>query len=444
VAEIERLAYHALRSELREKAVGYLRQAGAKAAERSALQDARLWFEHALDVLGALPENRSNLEQGFEIRLEMRRVLIQLNEVHQVLKRLREAETLARRLNDDRRHGSVCAFLSTTHALLGELDEGRVTCERALEIAGSLGDLSLRITAMSCREQLQYYGGHYDHVVELAVDNLAALPCDAASDFGVAAPPAVYDRVWIILSLAQLGRFADAAQYEARAIRLAEQTQNAFSVGVTHRAAGILYLVKSDWLKASSLLERAITEFHRRKIALMLPTAIASYAWALAQLDRRHEALNHLREGEQLLQLQTEKGIVGDTAWAYHALGRAAILLDQPSDARRLADLAVKSSQHHPGFGAHAQHLLGDIATHLYRGDGEHAEGHYRQALALAEPRCMRPLMAHCHHGLGQLYCRAGRRQKAHEYLCTANSMYREMGMGFWLKKVEMEMLQLE
>ena len=444
VAEIERLAYHALRSELREKAVGYLRQAGAKATERSALQDARLWFEHALDVLGTLPENRSSLEQGFEIRLEMRRVLIQLNEVRQVLKRLREAETLARRLNDDRRHGTVCAFLSTTHALLGELDEGRVTCERALEIAGSLGDLSLRITATSCREQLQDYDGHYDHVVELAIDNLAALPCDAVSDFGVTAPPAVYNRVWIILSLAQLGRFADAVQYEASAIRLAEQTQNAFSVGVTHRAAGILYLVKSDWLKASSLLERAIAEFHRRNIALMLPTAIASYAWALAQLDRRYEALNHLREGEQLLQLQTEKGIVGDTAWAYHALGRAAILLGQPRDARRLADLAVKSSQRHPGFGAHAQHLLGDIATHLYRGHSEHAEGHYRRALALAEPRSMRPLMAHCHHGLGQLYCRAGKRQKAHEYLCTANTMYREMGMGFWVKKAEMEMLQLE
>jgi len=364
--------------------------------------------------------------------------LIQLNEVRQVLKRLREAETLARRLNDDRRHGTVCAFLSTTHALLGELDEGRVTCERALEIAGSLADLSLRITAMSCREQLYYYGGHYHHVVKLAIDNLAALPCNEASEFGATAPPAVYDRVWIILSLAQLGRFADAAQYEASAIRLAEQTQNAFSVGVTHRAAGILYLMKGDWLKASSLLERAIAEFHRRNIALMLPTAIASYTWALAQLDRRYEALNHLREGEQLLQLQTEKGIVGDTAWAYHALGRAAILLGEPSDARCLADLAVKSSQRHPGFGAHAQHLLGDIARH--HGDSEHAEGHYRQALALAEPRCMRPLIAHCHHGLGQLYCRAGKRQKAHEYLRTATTMYREMGMGFWLRMVEMEM----
>jgi len=88
-----------------------------------------------------------------------------------------------------------------------------------------------------------------------------------------------------------------------------------------------------------------------------------------------------------------------------------------------------------------ALRLTADIAA---ASGAENAEDHYREALALAEPRGMRPLMAHCHHGLGQLCCRAGKRQKAHEYLCTANTMYREMGMGFWLKKAEMEMLQLE
>jgi hypothetical protein len=40
-AEIEGLAHHALRGELREKAVDYFRQAGLKAAARSA-PDARL------------------------------------------------------------------------------------------------------------------------------------------------------------------------------------------------------------------------------------------------------------------------------------------------------------------------------------------------------------------------------------------------------------------
>ena len=73
--QIERLAHHALRGELREKAVHYLRQAGLKAAARSALQDARAWFEQALGVLEVLPESPSTLEQAFEIRLELRAVL---------------------------------------------------------------------------------------------------------------------------------------------------------------------------------------------------------------------------------------------------------------------------------------------------------------------------------------------------------------------------------
>ena len=117
----------------------YLRQAGLKAAARSALQDARVWFEQALGVLEALPESPSTLEQAFEIRLELRPVLILLGEVRRALERLREAEALAERLNDDRRRGRVCAFMTNAHSLLGELDEALATGTRALAIAGRSG-----------------------------------------------------------------------------------------------------------------------------------------------------------------------------------------------------------------------------------------------------------------------------------------------------------------
>src|SRR5439155_8643675 len=90
--QIERLAHHALRGELREKAVHYLRQAGLKASARSALPDARTWFEQALGVLETLPESPSSLEQAFEIRLELRSVLTYLGEVRRALERMREAE----------------------------------------------------------------------------------------------------------------------------------------------------------------------------------------------------------------------------------------------------------------------------------------------------------------------------------------------------------------
>ena len=49
----------------------------------------------------------------------------------------------------------------------------------------------------------------------------------------------------------------------------------------------------------------------------------------------------------------------------------------------------------------------------------------------------MRPLVAHCHLGLGKLYRRTGDRAKAEEHLATATTMYREMGMRFWLEKAE-------
>src|SRR5262249_31306601 len=77
---VERLAHHAHRGELRDKAVHYLRQAGAKAAARSALVDAQECFEVALDVLKALPESRETLEEAFDIRLDLRQVLRQLGE----------------------------------------------------------------------------------------------------------------------------------------------------------------------------------------------------------------------------------------------------------------------------------------------------------------------------------------------------------------------------
>ena len=93
---------------------------------------------------------------------------------------------------------------------------------------------------------------------------------------------------------------------------------------------------------------------------------------------------------------------------------------------------------------AHALHLLGDIATHPDRFDAGSGEAHYRKALALAEPRGMRPLVAHCHLGLGKLYRRTGKREQAREHLATATTMYREMDMRFWLEQAEVETKELD
>ena len=436
---IEQLAHHAVRGELREKAVHYLRQAGLKAAARSALPDARAWLEQALGVLAALPEGHSELEQAFEIRLELRPVLSQLNEIRPQLDRLREAEALAERLNDDRRRGRVCALMTNVHNQLVEGDQALAAGARALEIAGRLGDLRLRILTATFLVQAHYSRGDYGRVIELATDNLSALPAEWGDEyFGLTAPPSVYARTWLAMSCAQLGRFAEGAEYEAKAIRLAEPTRHAFTIALAHLAASTVRLLRGDWARARSAIEHWIAALQAGQIANLLSLGVAFSSWALAQLGDEREALSRLGEAGQLLEGDAARGFAITRGWAYHALGRACLQLGRFDEAQRLADRAIESSVSQLGFAAHARHLLGDIATHPDRFDAESGETHYRRALVLAAPRGMRPLVAHCHLGLGKLYKRTGKRQDAQEHAGTAKTMYGEMDMRFWLEQAEM------
>jgi tetratricopeptide (TPR) repeat protein len=167
---------------------------------------------------------------------------------------------------------------------------------------------------------------------------------------------------------------------------------------------------------------------------MLLPWAVASSAWALAQLGEADEALSRVREGERLLELQTARGIVGHRSWAYHALSRACLLLGRLDEARRLSLRSLESAQRQPGFTAHALRLLGDLATHPDQFDAESGAANYQQALALARMHEMRPLVAHCRLGLGKLYDRMGEPEHARENMTAATMSYREMDMHFWLE----------
>jgi hypothetical protein len=58
---------------------------------------------------------------------------------------------------------------------------------------------------------------------------------------------------------------------------------------------------------------------------------------------------------------------------------------------------------------------------------------------ASRSPAACAPLVAHCHFGLGKLYRRTDQREQAQEHLASATTMYREMGMTYWLEKAEAE-----
>jgi tetratricopeptide (TPR) repeat protein len=71
------------------------------------------------------------------------------------------------------------------------------------------------------------------------------------------------------------------------------------------------------------------------------------------------------------------------------------------------------------------------------------AETAYQQAMALAEELGMRPLLAHCHRGLGMLYVGTGQQEQARAELSTALALYRAMEMSFWLPQTEVALAHI-
>lgn len=125
-------------------------------------------------------------------------------------------------------------------------------------------------------------------------------------------------------------------------------------------------------------------------------------------------------------------------------LGEAHLLAGRVDDAHVAGTraLAMARRRGQRGDEASALHLLGDIATHLDPVDVEGVR-QLQAATGLAEELSLRPLVAHCHLGLGTLYRRTGKREEAREHFTAATTMYRDMDMPFYLQQVEAEIREL-
>jgi tetratricopeptide (TPR) repeat protein len=127
------------------------------------------------------------------------------------------------------------------------------------------------------------------------------------------------------------------------------------------------------------------------------------------------------------------------------SLGEAQLLAGRVEEAHTLAERALAHGREHQERGneAYALRLLGDIAARHELSAVEQAETCYQQALALADELGMRPLLAHCHLGLGTLYLKIGRPEQARAELAAAIALYRAMEMTFWLPKAEAALAQV-
>jgi tetratricopeptide (TPR) repeat protein len=441
---VERLAHHAFRGELWDKAVTYLRQAGAKALAHSAYREAVNWFQQASTALGPLPDTHQKVERAIDLRLDLRQSLFPLNELAIVWRYLKEAEELARTLDDPRRLGWVSAYMSGHHVHTGgHATEVRALAQRVENIADRVEDAPLRMAAQYYLAAAAELSGEYRATERICRDAMPSLP-DARlrEGLGLATLPAVFFRAVLARALAQRGVFDEGQALAQEAIRIAEALDQPFSVVVGCLDLASLQSLRGELSPAGRLLERAIAQCRESNITSHTPVAMAYLGHVYAWSGRLEEGVSFL---QRALADYERTGIGYRHSLSVEQLGEAYLLADQVENARACANRAVSLARGRGerGYEAWSLRLLGDIAAHHAHPDGATAAAHYRSALSLASELAMRPLVAHCHHGLGRLSQRAGSLDQAQEHLTTAAAMYGEMGMTYWLDKLQDGMISL-
>jgi class 3 adenylate cyclase/tetratricopeptide (TPR) repeat protein len=425
---IDRLAYHASRAERWDKAAEYLQRAGTRAAERSAHRAAVDWLEQALAALGRLPEARDTLARGLDVRFDLHMSLFALSEHARMRRHMEAGEQIAIAIGDRHQLGRALSLLCPSLRVTGENRRSAETGRRALAIAAEVGDQHLEMDTSFWLGQAHSTLGDHRGAEELYRRTITPLPLDLTAEAARALPHfASNARAWLASSLAKLGRFDEGVALGAEALRVARAVDDKFRIIIAHHHLGTLHLHRGAFADSVTFFEEALSIGRTWDINNYAAWSTAELAVAYARSGRIGDALE--RAGSHRASFPLWRAEV-----CFLAGRREEALEAGEQGLTRYRDRGERDSE------GRVLHLLGEIAATGDPHEVARADGHYGQAMALAEELGMRPLVAHCHLGLGELYRRASKLPQAQEHLTTATTMYRQMGMNFWLEKSEAAM----
>jgi tetratricopeptide (TPR) repeat protein len=442
--QVERLAHHALRGEVWDKALAYCRQAADKALARSARREVVSYVEAALSVLPHLPQTRGTREQAIDLRLALRTALHLSGDLGRLLTVLREAEALAMALDDPQRLGQIAVSLTVYFRHLGAYDQAIVAAQRALARASASGQGGVPALAHLYLGIAYQAKGAYRQAIDHMGRTVAALDGARRRErFGQAVLPAVHARTHLAMCHAELGTFAAGRALGDEGLQLAQEVAHPGSLMWASYGTGLLALRQGNLRRALPRLEQAMQICEDADFPAFFASTAAALGTGYTLAGRPAEGRRWLTRA---LAQATATARIEPEVFCRLCLGDGQVVMGDLEEAHTCTEhtVALARARHERGHEAYALRLLGAVAAQRRPPEAAQAAASYQQALALADELGMRPLQAHCHRGLGTLYAVTDQREQARTALSTAIELYRTMEMTFWLPETEAALVQVE
>jgi tetratricopeptide (TPR) repeat protein len=436
--QVDHLARHALRAEMWEKAVAYGRQAGLRATARSAFHEGVQHYQEALEATTHLPAGRASIEQAIAVRLLLRTPLWILGRFDDVLTILRDVEKAARELGDRRRLGRATVSLWNLFWITGQHEEWRRLLPELQTAVDAPDDPALQVYATHQLGQLGLATGDVGSISGAlesrlpVADNMGPHPELGAGDSRVVL------RALLTGARAYLGKFREGIALGVEGVEIADSGGSAFSQMYIALWLAWLHAWRGDFGLARPMSDRALRLTEGHGLPGALPWAMATHGWIVCGVGRADEGISLMERALELA--ESRRLMFWFTNWVAQ-LSEGHLLSGDLDRSRETAmrALSLARDRTEPGMESWVYCLLGDIACAAGT-DADTAEQSYRDAMSLAQPLGLRPLIARGYLGLGKLSRRTGKSEQAREHLTTARTMYREMSMNYWIERVEAEL----
>ena len=438
--QADRLAHHAFRGERWETATRYARQVGDRAVALCADTEAVAAYTRALEALGRLPATPETARVGIDLRLELRAPLWRQGQLERLREIFREAEALATRFDQTARLDVIYSFLVQYHWAKGEYDQAIGYGQRCLETSDRRGDVGLRVTGLYYMGASYQAQGAYPRALECLQEIIDRLEGPKASErFGLSGLPYSGACALAAECLSELGDSARALELIRRGEHVANAADHLYSKIPLAIVRGRI-LLRQNPGDVIAPLEATVATCREKKFAGQTMRALTVLGQAYGLVGRPADGIPLVKEA---IDLQENAGAFVDRALWTRVLAGLYLRVGNLSEAETTAETALRFAQRHGERGNEAwiHWLLGHVM--IERDERDAAIRHFEMAQGLADELGMRPLIAHCHLGLGKLYSRTGNRQQAQGPLTTATTMFREMDMPFWLEQAEAELARL-
>lgn len=428
----ERLADHAVRGEIWDKAAHYCFKAGQRANALSAHRAAAAFFERALDAVGRLPPGHDAALHGIDIRLGLRTALVATGNLEQVRMHLQKAEVLARSIDDERRLMPVLVSRSTILNNLGALDEALETGLDGRALAKRLGDLDCFISSGFALGQAYWNRGDFWKAEEVLSGTIKAATGDPRRRHsGTTGTPLVLCLVSLSHTYALVGQPEQALAHGRKALGIAMDANRPYDLSYANAALGLSHLTVCEFDSAVRHLEEALRVARGYEITLLIPHAARYLGRAYAATGRLDEASALLTD---TIEQARSRSLAALHGWCAAALGATRLLCSAPDEAEALVTEALDFArrQGYRPLQAHASRLLGAVQAYKCTdaASAARAGATFRAAARLARGLGMRPELAQCHQGLADLLVRNGREDEAQAEAATAAELYAACGMA--------------